>query len=106
MSKRKSIQQIDAEPIYLGADVMNDPESDTLALYGNESGEWNNGDTITVVLNCDEGEVDWYKNGKRVEKQDYIEEDKPYWFAMILCAMNHNQCRVAVTPDSVIAMYE
>lgn len=67
---------------------------------------WTAGETVTVVLNCDAGEVCYYRNGNCVQKHDKIEKDKPCWFAMILCAKPFNHCRVVKTPDDVIALYE
>ena len=99
VSERKSIEEINASKA---------TTSETVSYY-KESATWNRAEVITVVLDCDKGEVCYYINNVmhllKLKQRDHIEANRRYFFAMILCGTNLNQIDVVNTPRDIVAIY-
>ena len=65
-----------------------------------KSFRWGTGDTITVKLDCDGGEVVYFRNGAELVSRD-IDRGKSYFFAMTSCGDKHNWFQVVDTPELV-----
>ena len=52
--------------------------------YWKGYGHWNQGEVMTIKLNCDDWNVTYYKDGTQV-KYDEIEVNKFYYFALLCC---------------------
>ena len=54
---------------------------------------WGRDDTMTVRLNCNNGEVKYWKNDK-VIRSGTVDNEKSYFFVMTSCALTDNKFRV------------
>ena len=70
---------------------------------GNDWGEnyWGRDDTMTLKLDCDIGEVKYWKNDK-VIRSGTVDNEKSYFFVMTSCALTDNWFRVVDTPESIL----
>lgn len=61
---------------------------------------WNRKDIITIKLDCDKGITEYWKNDKKVKK-DEIDTTKSYYFAMNTCCIPAHYFKVVETPLSI-----
>ena len=66
---------------------------------GNKCG-WNRDDIITVKLNCNEWNVEYYKNDE-FKRNDKIDSDKSYFFAMNSCDSEDNWFQIVPIPQNI-----
>lgn len=56
---------------------------------------------MTLKLDCDIGEVKYWKNDK-VIRSGTVDNEKSYFFVMTSCALTDNWFRVVDTPESIL----
>ena len=107
VSRRKSVEQVKLP----AKSLCGGHKAYTASVFDGIRKGWKVGQILTVVLDCDRGDVNYYIDEKlQVKQQDKIKKGKPYWFAMILCpraatptAANH--CRVVRIPEIIANLY-
>ena len=80
-------------------------DSANFTHYNYNYNSWESGDTVTVVLDCDDGKVHYHKNEQKAIQTQALSKDKPYFFALVLCARPANHVRVVSTPESIVSRY-
>ena len=92
----------------LDKSVSNWPSSSVHKAYftGHSNPQWNSGEILTVVLDCDNCKVEYFKNEEKMAQRDVIEKGKSWFFAMTVCAVSTNHYRVVETPEVVLRHYK
>ncbi len=64
--------------------------------YASKLGKWNNGQTMTVILDCEKWQVIFWRDNTRLGNPIKISPNKTYYPAMNCCSETKNKFQVIV----------